>query len=477
MANDTRGEANDGDGTGTTRRTVLGAAALTGTVASIGAFGVSARQQQEPPDELDDTYGFAALSPETEPPVEPDHQVALEIRPVEGREEPEFVFDPVGLAIEPGDVVRFDSALGAHSVTAYHPALERERRVPENVPPFSSPLLATDGAYWLYRFDEPGVYDAYCLPHEVFGMVMRLVVGEAEASPSPATVGTGTAAGEGTGTSRATTDGESGATINQQVESPNGTATGTPGTGRTTDAGTSPTPAQDGTATGTPADGNGFELPEFPPTEAAQRVFDDPALDVQRIVTAGSVAWNELSSETRGIQDEETPGEEPTQRQILTALSGGNVVPPVETDASGNGTFTVTSAGALDYALRISSIQDVTQAHIHDGRAGENGPILYTLVEYTENVDGSGSGEPRSATGDEVLTIEGTIDDIDPTVFDTPGDLYVNVHTVANPAGEVRGQLQAVDDSADGTPAEETSTGTDSGTGTATDQPVESPEP
>jgi hypothetical protein len=47
----------------------------------------------------------------------------------------------------------------------------------DGVPPFSSPLLASD-EHWLYKFDEPGIYDMYCLPHFGLGMVVRLVVGD-----------------------------------------------------------------------------------------------------------------------------------------------------------------------------------------------------------------------------------------------------------------------------------------------------------
>ncbi|GAA0671388.1 FxLYD domain-containing protein [Natronoarchaeum mannanilyticum] len=103
-------------------------------------------------------------------------------QPPESAEElPEFVFEPTGLAVESGDVVRFTLASPDHTVTAYHPALGRQRRVPEGVPPFSSPVLGAE-TFWLYRFDEPGVYDVLCAPHEIFGMVGRIVVDGGEAN-------------------------------------------------------------------------------------------------------------------------------------------------------------------------------------------------------------------------------------------------------------------------------------------------------
>lgn len=123
----------------------------------------------------------------------PDHAVELVTRPRgenrrtagdEGRPVPEAYFEPTGLAVESGDVVQFTLTSPAHTVSAYHPQLGRQRRVPEGVAPFSSPLLP-GGSFWLYRFEEPGVYDLLCAPHELYGMAMRVVVdgGETEFGP------------------------------------------------------------------------------------------------------------------------------------------------------------------------------------------------------------------------------------------------------------------------------------------------------
>ena len=86
-------------------------------------------------------------------PLRPDHEVELLVEFVPGRELPEFIFQPTGLFVESGDVVQFTFEAPEHSVTAYHPAQGRQRRVPEGVPPFTSPIL-TGGDFWLYRFDK-----------------------------------------------------------------------------------------------------------------------------------------------------------------------------------------------------------------------------------------------------------------------------------------------------------------------------------
>lgn len=131
------------------------------------------------------TLGYAGLEPDEKlpAPLQPDHEVDLITRsPEEEGGLPEFFFQPTGLHVSEGDVVRFNLAAPDHTVTAYHPGLGRQRRVPEGVPPFSSPVLA-GGTFWLYRFDEPGVYDMLCSPHEIFGMVGRIVVGETGSQP------------------------------------------------------------------------------------------------------------------------------------------------------------------------------------------------------------------------------------------------------------------------------------------------------
>lgn len=106
------------------------------------------------------------------------HEVNMLIEEFEGKPIPEFYFEPAGLFIKPGDTVRFLAPTPHHTVTAYHPLQGKVQRVPDGVEPFSSPMVPVGGA-WEYTFTIPGVYDVFCGPHEQYGMVMRIVVGEA----------------------------------------------------------------------------------------------------------------------------------------------------------------------------------------------------------------------------------------------------------------------------------------------------------
>ncbi|SDM91632.1 Copper binding protein, plastocyanin/azurin family [Halogranum gelatinilyticum] len=128
-------------------------------------------------DAIDPRFGYVGTR-DQEPPVEPDHTIDLQIRPREDVPLPEFYFEPTGLAIDVGDTVRFNLASPHHNVNAHHPAFGYTQRVPDGVPPFSSPILSA-GEYWLYTFETEGVHNIMCAPHELFGMVGTIVVGSA----------------------------------------------------------------------------------------------------------------------------------------------------------------------------------------------------------------------------------------------------------------------------------------------------------
>jgi hypothetical protein len=121
------------------------------------------------------------------------------------------------------------------------------------------------------------------------------------------------------------------------------------------------------------------------------------------------------------------------------ALSGSNQTTPVETAAVGGATVTVDGETAT-YNLAVADIASVSQAHIHVGAAGENGGVIAFLALNDPAVSGA-------------FNIQGTIT-VDDLLGELEGDwagfvagleagtLYVNVHTAANPGGELRGQLE-----------------------------------
>jgi CHRD domain len=127
--------------------------------------------------------------------------------------------------------------------------------------------------------------------------------------------------------------------------------------------------------------------------------------------------------------------------QWRATLSGANEVPPNTSTATG--TFTATldeAAGTLTWTLSVPAITNTTAAHIHAGAAGANGGIVVNLFAAPAGSPAStinASGTARSA--DTIGTLAGNFPGLVTAL--KAGTLYVNVHTSANPGGEIRAQI------------------------------------
>ena len=88
-------------------------------------------------------------------------------------------FRPRGIAVAPGATIRFVNRDpgNSHTATAYHPDnYERTRRIPQAAMPWDSGFLLPDESFEV-TLTLPGVYDYYCIPHEMAAMAGRIVVG------------------------------------------------------------------------------------------------------------------------------------------------------------------------------------------------------------------------------------------------------------------------------------------------------------
>lgn len=85
-------------------------------------------------------------------------------------------FDPLGVLVPPGATVRWVLEAGVHSATAYHPSNGYAPRIPSGASAWDSGLLTEPGEAFAVRLDVPGVYDYFCIPHELAGMAGRIVV-------------------------------------------------------------------------------------------------------------------------------------------------------------------------------------------------------------------------------------------------------------------------------------------------------------
>jgi hypothetical protein len=136
-------------------------------------------------------------------------------------------------------------------------------------------------------------------------------------------------------------------------------------------------------------------------------------------------------------------------RSYSTELTGEEQVPPVETDASGHATFETSADGtAVEYEIHVESICNVTQAHVHLGEEGENGPVVVWLypedAQEPELIEGRFDGTLASGTiteDDLVGPLEGASFEEAAESLEAEG-MYVNVHTEQHPDGEIRGQIR-----------------------------------
>ncbi len=127
-----------------------------------------------------------------------------------------------------------------------------------------------------------------------------------------------------------------------------------------------------------------------------------------------------------------------------THLTGDEEVPVVVTGAQGQATFKLAADGqSLTYKLNVANIEDVTQAHIHLAPSGVNGQIVVFLFGLIPDPGVDANGRLASGSidaGDLIGPLVGQPLERLITAIES-GGAYVNVHTVANRGGEIRGQL------------------------------------
>ncbi len=87
-------------------------------------------------------------------------------------------FDPIGVLIKPGQRVRWICEANVHTTSAYHPSNDNHSlRIPDGARPRVSDFLLPQQSFEV-RLTVEGVYDYYCTPHEMAGMVGRIIVGK-----------------------------------------------------------------------------------------------------------------------------------------------------------------------------------------------------------------------------------------------------------------------------------------------------------
>jgi hypothetical protein len=113
-------------------------------------------------------------------------------------------------------------------------------------------------------------------------------------------------------------------------------------------------------------------------------------------------------------------------KEVHLTLAGDQEVPAVTTEAQGSGTLNINDDKTVSGSVTTKDVKG-TMAHIHQGAAGKNGPVIVPLEKKGDN----GWAVPAGAK----------LTDAQYKSF-KDGDLYVNVHSAAHPGGEIRAQLK-----------------------------------
>ncbi|MBK5276516.1 MAG: CHRD domain-containing protein [Desulfuromonadales bacterium] len=132
------------------------------------------------------------------------------------------------------------------------------------------------------------------------------------------------------------------------------------------------------------------------------------------------------------------------EKSFKAKLTGKDEVPSVKTKAKGEIEFKLSKDGReLSYKLKVKNIENPTAAHIHLGMKGKSGPPLANLFGGPKK-EGTFSGNLSEGT----IMAENLSGDLmgkslaDLVQLIKSGETYVNVHTDANPNGEIRGQIK-----------------------------------
>ncbi len=99
-------------------------------------------------------------------------------------------------------------------------------------------------------------------------------------------------------------------------------------------------------------------------------------------------------------------------------------------DPDGRGSFTATIDGnELCFGITVKNLDAPGAAHIHKGRAHQNGGIVVPLVHPEQ-------GDPGASAG-----CVSVAEELAQAILEHPRRYYANVHTMAFGGGAVRGQL------------------------------------
>ena len=144
---------------------------------------------------------------------------------------------------------------------------------------------------------------------------------------------------------------------------------------------------------------------------------------------------------SQGCSDDDDLTGPDLETEFTATLIGASERPtPVTTTATGTATVTIVNENSLTFNVTVANLTNITMAHIHVGNASVAGGILVHLTPATLP-SGTFTGVLNSGTITTATMATAPVTMASLLALMRNGDTYINVHTTANPGGEIRGQL------------------------------------
>ena len=128
----------------------------------------------------------------------------------------------------------------------------------------------------------------------------------------------------------------------------------------------------------------------------------------------------------------------PANKTFVATMLPGNEIPPKTTTGTGVATF-VDKGSEIDWTMELTGMTGVFASHIHLGNATTAGPVIFNLFIPNGTNTATLTGVVGSGTITNANNVNISLDSL--RVLLNNGNAYVNVHTTANNAGEIRGQV------------------------------------
>ena len=145
---------------------------------------------------------------------------------------------------------------------------------------------------------------------------------------------------------------------------------------------------------------------------------------ILRSIGAGALIAGAAALQAGALAAQDPP---PEVIYLFADLSGEHETAAGDADGYGDMAAAVKlTEGKFCYELSVGKIAAATAAHVHEGKAGADGPPVITIA----------------VTGPKNETCVEADGKLLKKIADKPGEYYVNVHNADFPAGAIRGQLQ-----------------------------------